>query len=55
VLNTQLWITAEAAAAGISTARRSTNPDASDLSLTLAVTARYASGAWLLYVIPTGL
>jgi hypothetical protein len=37
------------------TARRSADPDASDLSLILAAAARYAGGAWLLYVIPTAL
>lgn len=37
------------------TARRSADPDASDLSLILATVARYAGGAWLLYAVPTAL
>lgn len=55
IFNTQMWTTAVAAGTAIKTARHSADPDASDLSLTLATIARYAGGAWLLYVIPTAL
>lgn len=55
IFNTQLWTTAASAAAAIRAARRSADPDASDLSRTLATGARYASGAWLLYIIPTSI
>ena len=54
IFNTQLWTTA-AAGTAIKTARHSTDPDASDLSLTLALIAHTAAGGWLLYVIPTAL
>ncbi|MBS2554340.1 hypothetical protein KGQ19_46545 [Catenulispora sp. NL8] len=55
IFNAELWTTAVAAMAAMRTARRSADPDASDLSLTLATLARYASGAWLLWLIPTAL
>jgi hypothetical protein len=52
---TQLWTTAVTATAAMKTARTSADPNASDLSLTLATIARYTAGAWLLYIIPTTL
>ncbi|MEY9926970.1 hypothetical protein ABH926_001595 [Catenulispora sp. GP43] len=52
---TALWTTAAAAGAAMKTARHSADPNASDLSLTLATIARYTAAAWLLYVIPTTL